>query len=75
MDEAELLGDRIAIISKGKLCCCGSPLFLKSKLGSGYYLTVVKREELSTSTPSNSSICTSASTSTNKLPSLVKVCL
>uniref|UniRef100_A0A3Q2G051 P-type phospholipid transporter n=1 Tax=Cyprinodon variegatus TaxID=28743 RepID=A0A3Q2G051_CYPVA len=72
MDEAELLGDRIAIISKGKLCCCGSPLFLKSKLGSGYYLTVVKREELSTSTPSNSSICTSASTSTNKLPSLVK---
>ncbi|MEQ2188394.1 hypothetical protein GOODEAATRI_014522, partial [Goodea atripinnis] len=32
--------DRIAIISKGKLCCCGSPLFLKSKLGSGYYLTV-----------------------------------
>ncbi|PWA21189.1 hypothetical protein CCH79_00009352 [Gambusia affinis] len=72
MDEAELLGDRIAIISKGKLCCCGSPLFLKSKLGSGYYLTVVKREELSTSTPSYSSICTSASTSTNKLPPLLK---
>uniref|UniRef100_A0A8D3BI63 P-type phospholipid transporter n=1 Tax=Scophthalmus maximus TaxID=52904 RepID=A0A8D3BI63_SCOMX len=41
MDEAELLGDRIAIISQGKLCCCGSPLFLKSQLGSGYYLTVV----------------------------------
>uniref|UniRef100_A0A3Q2ZXA5 P-type phospholipid transporter n=1 Tax=Kryptolebias marmoratus TaxID=37003 RepID=A0A3Q2ZXA5_KRYMA len=68
MDEAELLGDRIAIISKGKLCCCGSPLFLKSRLGSGYYLTVVKREELSTSTPSNSSICTSTSISTNKPP-------
>ncbi|XP_008404880.1 ATP-binding cassette sub-family A member 1 isoform X2 [Poecilia reticulata] len=72
MDEAELLGDRIAIISNGKLCCCGSPLFLKSKLGSGYYLTLVKSEELSTSTPSYSSICTSASTSTNKLPPLVK---
>uniref|UniRef100_A0A4W6D8R2 P-type phospholipid transporter n=1 Tax=Lates calcarifer TaxID=8187 RepID=A0A4W6D8R2_LATCA len=41
MDEAELLGDRIAIISQGKLCCCGSPLFLKSKLGSGYYLTLL----------------------------------
>uniref|UniRef100_A0A8C5D6G3 P-type phospholipid transporter n=1 Tax=Gouania willdenowi TaxID=441366 RepID=A0A8C5D6G3_GOUWI len=50
MDEAELLGDRIAIISQGKLCCCGSPLFLKSKLGSGYYLTVVKREGLETNT-------------------------
>ncbi|XP_053285794.1 phospholipid-transporting ATPase ABCA1 [Pleuronectes platessa] len=68
MDEAELLGDRIAIISQGKLSCCGSPLFLKSKLGSGYYLTVVKREGLNTSTPSNTSICTSAST--NKLPPL-----
>uniref|UniRef100_A0A7N9AQU0 Phospholipid-transporting ATPase ABCA1-like n=1 Tax=Mastacembelus armatus TaxID=205130 RepID=A0A7N9AQU0_9TELE len=59
MDEAELLGDRIAIISQGKLCCCGSPLFLKSRLGSGYYLTVVKREGLDTSTPSSTSICTS----------------
>uniref|UniRef100_A0A3Q0R836 ATP binding cassette subfamily A member 7 n=1 Tax=Amphilophus citrinellus TaxID=61819 RepID=A0A3Q0R836_AMPCI len=54
MDEAELLGDRIAIISQGKLCCCGSPLFLKSQLGSGFYLTVVKREGLDTSTPSTS---------------------
>ncbi|KAI3368623.1 hypothetical protein L3Q82_025633 [Scortum barcoo] len=70
MDEAELLGDRIAIISQGKLCCCGSPLFLKSCLGSGYYLTVVKREGLDTSTPSSTSICTSTSISTNKLPPL-----
>ncbi|XP_053160051.1 phospholipid-transporting ATPase ABCA7 isoform X2 [Hemicordylus capensis] len=44
MDEADLLGDRIAIISQGRLCCCGSSLFLKSKLGTGYYLTLVKRE-------------------------------
>uniref|UniRef100_A0A671VLC0 P-type phospholipid transporter n=1 Tax=Sparus aurata TaxID=8175 RepID=A0A671VLC0_SPAAU len=69
MDEAELLGDRIAIISQGKLCCCGSPLFLKSRLGSGYYLTVVKREGLDTSTPSSTSICTSTSTSINKIES------
>uniref|UniRef100_A0A8C2XJ97 P-type phospholipid transporter n=1 Tax=Cyclopterus lumpus TaxID=8103 RepID=A0A8C2XJ97_CYCLU len=70
MDEAELLGDRIAIISQGKLCCYGSPLFLKSRLGSGYYLTVVKREGLDTSTPSSTSICTNTSISTNKLPAL-----
>uniref|UniRef100_A0A8C8RKB3 ABC transporter domain-containing protein n=1 Tax=Pelusios castaneus TaxID=367368 RepID=A0A8C8RKB3_9SAUR len=44
MDEADLLGDRIAILSRGRLCCCGSPLFLKTKLGTGYYLTLVKRE-------------------------------
>ncbi|XP_028258937.1 ATP-binding cassette sub-family A member 1 [Parambassis ranga] len=72
MDEAELLGDRIAIISQGKLCCCGSPLFLKSQLGSGYYLTVVKREGLDTSTPSSSSIYTTTSISTNKLPPLTQ---
>uniref|UniRef100_A0A674IMW1 ABC transporter domain-containing protein n=1 Tax=Terrapene triunguis TaxID=2587831 RepID=A0A674IMW1_9SAUR len=47
MDEADLLGDRVAIISQGRLCCCGSPLFLKTKLGTGYYLTLVKREAAS----------------------------
>ena len=73
MDEAELLGDRIAIISHGRLCCCGSPLFLKSHLGSGYYLTVVKREGINTSTPSSTSVCTSTSISTNKLH-MSKVC-
>uniref|UniRef100_A0A673CA16 Zgc:172302 n=1 Tax=Sphaeramia orbicularis TaxID=375764 RepID=A0A673CA16_9TELE len=57
MDEAELLGDRIAIISQGRLCCCGSPLFLKSHLGSGYYLTVVKREGLDTSLWCKCSLC------------------
>ncbi|XP_072366635.1 retinal-specific phospholipid-transporting ATPase ABCA4 isoform X1 [Scyliorhinus torazame] len=43
MDEADLLGDRIAIISQGKLQCCGSSLFLKSCFGSGFYLTLVRR--------------------------------
>ncbi|XP_025894553.1 ATP-binding cassette sub-family A member 7 [Nothoprocta perdicaria] len=44
MDEADLLGDRVAIVARGRLCCCGSPLFLKTRLGTGYYLTLVKRE-------------------------------
>ncbi|KAM6369110.1 LOW QUALITY PROTEIN: phospholipid-transporting ATPase ABCA7 [Pluvialis apricaria] len=48
MDEAELLGDRTAIISQGRLCCCGSPLFLKARLGTGYHLTLVKREQVRT---------------------------
>lgn len=53
MDEAELLGDRIAIIAQGRLRCCGSPLFLKARLGTGYYLTLVKRERAEPgSTPS-----------------------
>ncbi|KAM7379618.1 hypothetical protein PAMP_005160 [Pampus punctatissimus] len=43
MDEADLLSDRIAIISKGQLHCSGSPLFLKSCFGVGFYLTLVRR--------------------------------
>ena len=42
MDEADLLGDRINIISKGKLQCSGTPLFLKRQFGKGYFLTVTK---------------------------------
>ncbi|XP_014665300.1 PREDICTED: ATP-binding cassette sub-family A member 2-like isoform X2 [Priapulus caudatus] len=47
MDEADILGDRIAIISNGQLKCCGSSLFLKSVLGEGYHLTVVKMPDSS----------------------------
>ncbi|KAF5903351.1 ATP-binding cassette sub-family A member 1-like [Clarias magur] len=55
MDEADILGDRIAIISHGKLCCVGSSLFLKTHLGTGYYLTLVKKEpEASLSSSRNS---------------------
>lgn len=38
MDEADLLGDRIAIMTGGELQCCGSSFFLKKKYGAGYYL-------------------------------------
>lgn len=44
-DEAELLGDRIAIISDGRLQCTGTSLFLKNALGEGNNLTVVKNLE------------------------------
>jgi len=46
MDEADLLGDRIAIMARGTIRCCGTSLFLKNKYGqwlqsaiSGYYFT------------------------------------
>ncbi|KAG8190583.1 hypothetical protein JTE90_014059 [Oedothorax gibbosus] len=45
MDEADILGDRIAIISNGQLQCCGTPLFLKNNLGEGYHLYVVKNQD------------------------------
>jgi hypothetical protein len=43
MDEADLLGDRIAIMGDGKLRCCGSSLFLKRTFGVGYNMTVEKK--------------------------------
>ena len=42
MDEADVLGDRIAIMSHGKLMCLGTSLFLKKRFGAGYKLTMVK---------------------------------
>lgn len=33
MEEADLLGDRIAIMANGVVQCCGSSLFLKKKYG------------------------------------------
>ncbi|KAF2898000.1 hypothetical protein ILUMI_08174 [Ignelater luminosus] len=42
MDEADLLGDRIAIMAGGDLQCCGSSFFLKKKYGAGYHLVMDK---------------------------------
>ncbi|KAG7961902.1 hypothetical protein I3843_09G039100 [Carya illinoinensis] len=42
MDEADELGDRIAIMANGSLRCCGSSLFLKHRYGVGYTLTLAK---------------------------------
>ncbi|XP_037937493.1 phospholipid-transporting ATPase ABCA1-like isoform X2 [Teleopsis dalmanni] len=41
-DEADSLGDRIAMISGGKLQCCGSSYFLKNMYCSGYRLTIIR---------------------------------
>lgn len=43
MDEADLLSDRIFVISRGILVCAGSNVFLKNRFGSGYRLVLVKR--------------------------------
>lgn len=44
MDEADQLGDRIAIMATGSIKCCGSSLFLKSRYGVGYTMTITKTE-------------------------------
>ncbi|KAG8129250.1 hypothetical protein E2320_016250, partial [Naja naja] len=44
MDEADILSDRKAIISHGRLQCVGSSLFLKKKWGIGYHLRMHTNE-------------------------------
>jgi ATP-binding cassette, subfamily A (ABC1), member 3 len=42
MDEADILGDRIAIMAEGELKAVGSSFYLKKKFGVGYRLVCVK---------------------------------
>ena len=45
MDEAEALADRVAIISSGRLYCCGSPLFLKNRYGEGFFIEIERNPQ------------------------------
>lgn len=40
MEEADILSDRIGIMAKGKLRCIGTSLYLKSRFGTGYIVSV-----------------------------------
>jgi hypothetical protein len=39
--EADSLSDRIAILARGRLACCGSPRFLRARLGLGHHLSLL----------------------------------
>ena len=44
MEEADYLGDRIAIMSAGQIICCGSSIFLNKMFGTGYKLRIECQE-------------------------------
>ncbi|XP_064459424.1 phospholipid-transporting ATPase ABCA3-like [Ornithodoros turicata] len=44
VDEADVLADRIAIVTSGVITICGSPTFLRKQHGAGYRLSVVFRD-------------------------------
>lgn len=46
MDEADVLGDRIAIVKEGRLRAIGSARFLKERFGLGYMLRMSMREQV-----------------------------
>ena len=43
MDEADFLGDRIAVMTGGEIQTCGSSMFLKNRFGGGYSLSIQKK--------------------------------
>ncbi|XP_054277510.1 retinal-specific phospholipid-transporting ATPase ABCA4-like [Macrosteles quadrilineatus] len=44
MEEADVLGDRIAIMDHGQVSCYGTTMFLKKLYGTGYHLNISKLE-------------------------------
>ncbi|CAI7736838.1 unnamed protein product [Closterium sp. NIES-54] len=40
MEEADILGDRIAIMARGRLRCIGTSIHLKNRFGAGFLVTV-----------------------------------
>jgi ABC-type multidrug transport system ATPase subunit len=42
LDEADVLGSRVAVMANGRVQCNGTPMFLKQAFGVGYILTLVK---------------------------------
>merc|ERR1711990_9510 len=44
MEEADALGDRIAVVVDGKIKCVGTPLNMKNTFGDGYRVSVVLLE-------------------------------
>ncbi len=56
MEEADVLGDRIAIMAAGKVQCCGTTAFLKKYYGAGFTLKLtLKEQSLGPSTTSSMS--------------------
>ena len=44
MDEAEHLGNRVALMANGKLMCCGTSMFLKQIVGKGLSKVEIKKK-------------------------------
>ncbi len=61
MEEADTLGDRIAVFANGRLRCLGTSLHLKARHGSGYRLSIGLKPDTVACT---ADLHTSASTST-----------
>lgn len=46
MDEADIIGDRVAVMSEGALMCYGTPDFLKKEICKGYKLVSLTHSKI-----------------------------
>ncbi|CAL1368225.1 unnamed protein product [Linum trigynum] len=53
MEEADVLGDRISIMAKGRLRCIGTSIRLKSRFGTGFVTNVSFGEKVNGQSPIN----------------------
>ncbi|KAI8869487.1 hypothetical protein GQ42DRAFT_156172 [Ramicandelaber brevisporus] len=72
LSEADALGDRIAVMARGKLQALGSPMFLKRKLGSGYRVHFSKTQQSSRDPELANRIAQLVSTTINSQATVIK---
>ena len=75
MEEADILADRVAVLSNGKLLCCGSPEFLKKALGNKVYYTETLRDNKNYTKVSLALYCNWHQSVTDIRMPLVPVCV
>ena len=56
MEEADILGDKIGIMAKGRLRCIGNSVHLKTKFGEGYRVSVSCGDNLRPDDPRSKSV-------------------
>lgn len=57
MEEADILGDTIAIMAKGRLRCLGSTVRLKARFGAGYKISVSLGDKTDEDSPASKALC------------------
>lgn len=79
MEEADVLGDRIGIMAKGRLCCIGTSIRLKLRFGTGFIANVSFAGNNNEQTPSNGDVvnatsCEAVKQFFKKVCSIIKCC-
>ena len=73
LDEADIVSDRVAILSEGVLRCSGSSLFLKNRFGAGHVLSISTADKSHTDKETSQQVLTDSIISIVPLAALSSV--